>query len=704
MKTFKFVVMKFCRRFFSKCSRSFRLRDRSYSTGLFGLNELKSPFGFEILEEKVYKECDQLIEESLSHSRNRKMVEIFDDLSNCICKVADLAECMRNLHPVPQYANAAEECMSRLSGFVENLLIEGNKTDRRVASLFASDFEASGVHLPEKQRQKFVALSEEIFRAGASFCRGCDLPVQIPKQRSPSVVNSKDYFLTRLKINGTNDSEQVVYIYGNNADSFDAEGRALGYKLYYSPSDEQEFHLKRLLKSRHELADISGFTSYAHRSLRDCIFDKPEDVDDFLTSLIKLIKPKAELEIEYLRNFLPSGEEICIYDIPYLKSVYRSNSLSSLTPKLSRSFDIQSTFMGISLLTKTLYNLTLRKEPVEDGEVWHPDVEKVIAYDENGKICGTIYCDWFDRQLKTASDSHFTVRCGKRLPNGDYQTPIVVLTFRYSKKRTLDGQAFNLIDYTNILHEFGHAMHSILGQTTYQHVSGTRCATDYAETPSNLMEFYLSNPSFDATEISTVTKIMNSFEALETLQQAVYSLFDLRLHSDGNLIRNLDRISTVDFYEEICDEVWPFMKVEGAAWHHRFSHLVPYGSKYHAYLVAKAAASIIWKHIFESDPCSRSDNNNNIAKSVMEKQPKIEAKNPKLPRNSTCDISVISQEGQNDPKKSQKAEILAKIFQKRHFSCLVFRVGHSQHLGTGPNRRDAILALYNLNYAEPSKL
>uniref|UniRef100_A0A915JXY1 Uncharacterized protein n=1 Tax=Romanomermis culicivorax TaxID=13658 RepID=A0A915JXY1_ROMCU len=58
----------------------------------------------------------------------------------------------------------------------------------------------------------------------------------------------------------------------------------------------------------------------------------------------------------------------------------------------------------------------------------------------------------------------------------------------------------------------------------------------------------------------------------------------------------------------------------------------------------------------------------------------------------------------NDPKKSQKAEILAKIFQKRHFSCLVFRVGHSQHLGTRPNRRDAILALYNLNYAEPSKL
>lgn len=87
--------------------------------GLLGIPELRTHEGFYLLKENVINKSDRLIEEAISPNRARKIVEIFDELSDSLCKVADMAEFVRLAHPVAAYASAAEDACISVSGVVE---------------------------------------------------------------------------------------------------------------------------------------------------------------------------------------------------------------------------------------------------------------------------------------------------------------------------------------------------------------------------------------------------------------------------------------------------------------------------------------------------------------------------------------------------------------------------------------------------------
>lgn len=80
---------------------------------------MKNADGFDILKNRALTQVDCLIEESMSDNRKRKMVEIFDELSDTLCKVADMAEFIRIAHPNEQYVRAAENACITISGVVE---------------------------------------------------------------------------------------------------------------------------------------------------------------------------------------------------------------------------------------------------------------------------------------------------------------------------------------------------------------------------------------------------------------------------------------------------------------------------------------------------------------------------------------------------------------------------------------------------------
>lgn len=595
------------------------------NVGLFNIPELTSYEGFYVLRDKCKNVTEELIEEATKPHRKRKMVEIFDDLSNSLCKVADLAEFIRLAHSSATYAKAAESACCAVSGLVERLntdidlynslenvvkngdTIQTNDTDDHVAKLFLFDFEQSGIHLGETDRNKIVSLNDFILQLGQQFVAGTTSPRTIKLNLVPDFV--KNVFVC--------DGENIT-VSGLHGDSINPIVRELAYRIFLQPEMRQEQLLQKLTQARNALAVTCGFETYANKALNGSLMQTPNAVMEFLNKLSANIKEKAALDFHVMNTMkiqdYSNFGDLAPWDVPYYTQKIKRENFKVTSSEYSPYFSLGACMEGLSNIFSSLYGIRLEDVPLQPGEVWVSDVYKLAVIHESEGLLGYIYCDFYERRGKPNQDCHFTIQGGKSLPNNEYQYPIVVLMLNLPMPKWSCPCLLTPSMLDNLFHEMGHAMHSMLGRTTYQHVTGTRCSTDFAEVPSVLMEYFAADPRvlktfakhFQTNEtipdemLQRLCGSKHLFMASETQLQIFYSALDQKYHA-GPL-----KGSTMDVIEEVQNHYYGLPYVKNTAWQLRFSHLVGYGAKYYSYLVSKALASWIWQSYFEKNPFSRS--------------------------------------------------------------------------------------------------
>lgn len=487
---------------------------------------------------------------------------------------------------------------------------ETSAVDDHVAKLFLFDFEQCGIHLEEELRQQVVQLNEGILQLGQRFMSGAVNPRSITRNVIPD--NIRHMF--------SSDGGNNIIVSGLYADSPNAMAREAAYRLYLYPDSHQELLLKNLLDCRHRLAAICGFPTYAHRALKASTMETPETVNEFLDILNEKLRPRAQKDFDMMKQMKKEDggldTPLQSWDTPYFTSRLKNKCLqiSSQSADFAPYFSLGGVMEGFNKLMRSLFGVKLENVEMEPGECWSDDVYKLQVKDENDKILGLIYCDFFERTSKPNQDCHFTIQGGKLLSNGDYQNPIVVVMLNLPYQRwnpTLLTPS--MVD--NLFHEMGHAMHSMLARTDYQHVTGTRCSTDFAEVPSVLMEYFSSDPrvlksfakhyqtqeSIPDEMLSRLCASKHVFSASETQLQLFYSALDQVYHGDPSKLGE----DTTETLKMVQEKFYGLPYVNSTAWQLRFSHLVGYGAKYYSYLCSRAIASWIWQEYFQKDPMSR---------------------------------------------------------------------------------------------------
>lgn len=600
--------------------------------------------------------ADRILRARESRSELLKAVKNLDRLSDLLCGVIDLSELVRNAHPDEQWANAANVAYESLCEFmnvlnthvglyevlavvlsdptiVETLSPEAYQT----ALIFWRDFEKSAIHLPPAERQKFVSLSSEILVLGREFMNEAKAARPPTAIKPAELAGLKDKGMgTRIRIQAqVTQRDLLVYPGSLQAQMImrsapQEEPRRRVYIAANSSTPEQIDTLEKLLKARQELAQLVGRKSFGHMTLDDKMAKSPENVSHFLDALTKYTRPYARSALHDLsqrkqRNLgLPSGS------LPIVQAWDRDFYCPPEPPAPPiplPPLTLGTVFMAFSRLCKHLYGITLRPADVRSGEVWHSDVHKMEVIDEHHGHIGYIYADLFARRGKASGAAHYTVRCSRRVDNdgehldgtaggiemsqefeavkrarvkgqeGVYQLPLVVLLCEFARPSVSRGAT--VLDWHEVLtlfHEMGHAMHSMIGRTEYQNVAGTRCATDFVELPSILMEHFLTSPSvlalFNASQTHAPATGGNHHEdpchAIDTHSQIILATVDQVYHSPS--VQSHD-FSSTQALAQLCDSKGLMPHVPGTSFQTQFGHLFGYGATYYSYLFDRAIAS-----------------------------------------------------------------------------------------------------------------
>jgi peptidyl-dipeptidase Dcp len=185
------------------------------------------------------------------------------------------------------------------------------------------------------------------------------------------------------------------------------------------------------------------------------------------------------------------SEKLEAWDWWFYAEKLRQKKFNLNEEELRPYFKLENVRKGVFDLAGKLWGLQFKK--LDNMPIYHPDVEVFEVTNADGSLIGVLYTDYFPRASKRAGAWMNNIT-EQYIKDGKNHRPIIANTGNFTKPTADKPSLLNMDEVETLFHEFGHALHGLLSQTTYLSQSGTNVRRDFVELPSQIMENWCFEP------------------------------------------------------------------------------------------------------------------------------------------------------------------------------------------------------------------
>ncbi|WP_270727853.1 M3 family metallopeptidase [Shimia sp. Alg240-R146] len=294
------------------------------------------------------------------------------------------------------------------------------------------------------------------------------------------------------------------------------------------------------LALREERAKLLGYDSFSDFKLETEMAKTPEAVRALLMAVWEPAKARAEADGAVLTDMMHGdgiNGDLEPWDWRYYAEKRRKAEHdldeAALKPYLQLERMIEASFACAT----RLFGLTFKEL---DVPLYHADC-RAWEVTRDGSHVAVFIGDYFARGGKRSGAWCSAMRGQAKFP--EVQGPVVINVCNFAKG---DPALLSYDDARTLFHEFGHALHQMLSNVTYESVSGTSVARDFVELPSQLYEHWLEVPEVlaefathaetgEAMPQDMLEKVLgaaNFDQGFATVEYVASALVDLAFH-DG---------------------------------------------------------------------------------------------------------------------------------------------------------------------------